>query len=33
MGHKLQSDPTYAYAIVQRIDAAIDSQYARHRLQ
>ena len=32
MEQKLQSDPTYFYAIVQRIDAAIISQYARHRL-
>ncbi|XP_061515056.1 uncharacterized protein LOC133393567 [Anopheles gambiae] len=32
MEEKLQSDATYFYAIVQRIDAEINSQYARHRL-
>lgn len=32
MEEKLQSDATYFYAIVQRIDAEINSQFARHRL-
>ena len=32
MEEKLQSDATYFYAVVQRIDAEINSQLARHRL-